>query len=754
MNTTSETVSAVDEVQFQTILNGIVEKIHASDSLLEVMPSIESDILSVLNAQRITVYQKSKNDREIISKYKSGTDIKEIRIPLSPNSIAGYTALSQSTLVIKNVYDNSELSGIHPKLKFEQSYDKLSGFLTSSILAIPIKFQSVLLGVLQVLNRRGGGEFSEEEKLRADKIATILGQKFRYEFHCTKSPFDYLVQTKKIKPEQLADLEKRAKKEGLKVSELLLRDGGITRFELGTSLESYYQVPFITFDPNLKVPRELLKGINDSYLLKQLWVPIEGDADKVVILMDDPSDATRIMEIQRTISSKEYVFKVGLPDDIRRFLGQNVTVGANDKNLHELVGKLQDENQEEHVENFETVDENAATVIQLVNKLILEAYEGRASDIHIEPGKGRANTSVRFRVDGLCRPHLSLPASHSQAVVSRIKIISGLDISERRKPQDGKCLLKFRGQPVELRVATIPTVNGEEVVMRILASSEPLPVEKMNFSKRNLEEIKTILQHPHGIFLVVGPTGSGKTTTLHSVLGHINTPEKKIWTAEDPVEITQPGLHQLQVAPKIGLTFAGALRAFLRADPDVIMIGEMRDQETAHAGVEASLTGHLVFSTLHTNSAAETIVRLLDLGLDPLSFADALLGVLAQRLVRTLCPKCKEAQPIKDDEVASLKAYYGEQHFDELKVEAGKTIIYKAKGCDHCSGSGYRGRTGIHELLVASDQVRQLVAKSASATEIRDAAMKEGTRTLMQDGIAKLISGVTDLTQIKRVAAC
>ena len=337
--------------------------------------------------------------------------------------------------------------------------------------------------------------------------------------------------------------------------------------------------------------------------------------------------------------------------------------------------------------------------------------------------------------------------------MSRIKIMSGLDIAERRKPQDGKCAVRFRGQPIELRVATIPTVNGESVVLRILAASEPLPVEKLNLSERNISELKKLVVRPHGIMLVVGPTGSGKTTTLHAVLGHINTPERKIWTAEDPVEITQSGLQQVQVLPKIGFDFAAALRSFLRADPDVIMIGEMRDRETASSGIEASLTGHMVFSTLHTNSAAETVTRLLDMGIDPISFSDALLGVLAQRLVRTLCDKCKQAYQPTTREIESLIHYYGEQYFDELNVDRAGLTLYKAKGCEHCAGSGYRGRTGVHELLVSSPEMIELIYKNATAGEIHSLSVQQGMRTLMQDGIAKLLRGQTDIEQIMKVAS-
>ncbi|MCH7815756.1 MAG: type II/IV secretion system protein, partial [Proteobacteria bacterium] len=392
-----------------------------------------------------------------------------------------------------------------------------------------------------------------------------------------------------------------------------------------------------------------------------------------------------------------------------------------------------------------------SAIIQLVNRIITEADRLGASDIHIEPGKDNAPGGVRIRVDGICRNLLSIPREHCAALVARVKVISRLNIAERRLPQDGKCKLKIRGKSLELRVATIPTVQGESAVMRLLSAGSAMPLDKMNLSKRNHEKIIELSSRPHGLFLVVGPTGSGKTTTLHAVLGHINKPERKIWTAEDPVEITQPGLQQVQMLPKINFTFATAMRAFLRADPDVILIGEMRDHETASIVIEASLTGHLVLSTLHTNSAPETITRLLDLGLDPVNFSDALLGVLAQRLMRTLCGKCKTPYKPDQKELDHLVDAYGREQFMELGYDLDNIELMGAIGCNDCGDTGYKGRTGIHELLLGTEKLQGMIYNKADLEAIKKQAVIDGLITMRQDGIHKIFMGLSDYQQLLRV---
>jgi type II secretory ATPase GspE/PulE/Tfp pilus assembly ATPase PilB-like protein len=490
-----------------------------------------------------------------------------------------------------------------------------------------------------------------------------------------------------------------------------------------------------------------------------MCAPIEKREGTLLVATDDPSDLIRQDALKTMNLAPRYEYLVALKSDVIDYINGTYGVTGSSRQDEDLgriimsLGSGEEDEVEEQTQELPELDETDSGIVKLCNQIIIDAYNRGASDIHVEPYGKSSPTMVRFRIDGDCVKYIEIPPAHRNAVVQRFKIMSKLDIAERRKPQDGK--IRFRGPmgTIELRVATIPTSGGnEDIVMRILAASKPLPLEKMGFSERNITEFKTILQKPYGICLVVGPTGSGKTTTLHSGLGYINTVDMKIWTAEDPVEITQAGLRQVQVHPKIDFTFAVAMRAFLRADPDVIMVGEMRDNETASTGVEASLTGHLVFSTLHTNSAPETIVRLLDMEIDPFNFADALLGILAQRLVRTLCKDCKEAYTPDQTEFAELMENYGLEHWDRLGIRYSPEFrIYRPKGCPKCTGSGYKGRMGIHELLVATDEIKRGIQRRETVENMRKQAIKDGMTTLLQDGIEKVLAGHTDFKQVRAV---
>ncbi len=406
---------------------------------------------------------------------------------------------------------------------------------------------------------------------------------------------------------------------------------------------------------------------------------------------------------------------------------------------------------------------SADAVVGVANQIILRAHAIGASDIHIDSYAANAPTRVRFRKDGALFDFVEIPTAMRGPLISRIKIMANLDISERRKPQDGRIdFAQGNHDRIELRVATIPTASGlENVVMRLLATSRLIPLGELGLAEDMVAQLKALAVKPYGMFLVCGPTGSGKTTTLHSILSYINTPERKIWTAEDPIEITQLGLCQVQVNPKIGWTFAGAMRSLLRADPDVIMVGEMRDVETAKISIEASLTGHLVFSTLHTNSAPESVVRLLDLGMDRFNFSDALLGILAQRLAKRLCHKCRQAYAAGPDEIDSLlNEYCLGVPLERAAVlgawrtayaKSGQFTLYRAAGCEECYHLGYAGRVALHELLIATATVRRLVQTGAIVEDLRNAGIREGMRTLKQNGIEKVLAGETDIHQIRAV---
>lgn len=750
--------------EFVTRLSKIYQKLKYSKKLNVAMKETEQELLDLLGVRLFTIWQSVDNGKEILATFKGGDPDDdgsvEIRVPFSTTSLAGYVALSQRALVIKNVKDSEELTDIHPRLQFDSSFTDSKGWKVKSQIVVPIK-DEILLGVMQLINFEGDRDFTKEDLKHAMMVSQMLAKQFRSSLQSTQGPYDYLVQKGKISSVELEDVANKASLYGGSVSRVLMEEYNIEADLIGKSLEYYYRVPYMKYDPEHELPVDLLENIGISYLRSNLWLPVAGDKEEAVILINDPSDYQRIMEIQGVVNARNYVFRVGLPEHIIQFL-RGDDGGDYEEGFDDIFSSMDDEGGVELEEgDDEEEDEGLAAtsaIIQLVNRIITESDRLGASDIHIEPGKDSAPGGVRIRVDGLCREIIKVPKEHCAALIARIKVMSRLNIAEKRLPQDGKCKLKVRGKKLELRVATVPTVQGESAVLRILAAGAAMPLEKLNMTPQNHQKVIELSAHPLGLFLVVGPTGSGKTTTLHAVLGHINKPERKIWTAEDPVEITQPGLQQVQMIPKIDFTFATAMRAFLRADPDVILIGEMRDHETASIGVEASLTGHLVLSTLHTNSAPETITRLLDLGLDPVNFSDALLGVLAQRLMRTLCPKCKE--PFKPDqkEVDHLVESYG--GIDLLKADMPDydfdNVEYMAanpEGCSDCGGTGYKGRTGIHELLVGTQTLQGMIYNKAPLEEIREQAMKDGMRTMKQDGIYKIFNGFTDYAQLLRVVS-
>ncbi len=565
---------------------------------------------------------------------------------------------------------------------------------------------------------------------------------------------DILVESGLVTHDQVEKaLESQKAGRKVRVGELLISLGYVTEEQLLLALATKFEMEFV--DLETVVPtNEALRTLSEGIVSRLQVLPIEIAGRNLRVATSNPTDHT-ISDSLRFSTNYFIDMVVATRDQIKAAIDRYYYHGRNsvDSLLEEMTEEGQSVALEEDVEGSMFIEPDSK-IISLINKILIDAHKKGASDIHFEPGTGKQPVTVRYRIDGECAELLSIASTFKHAIISRIKIISGLDIAEHRKPQSGKIMISYEHRKLEYRVEITPTVGGnEDAVLRLLSASKPFPVDEMGLMPYNLDHFKQILSKPYGLILCVGPTGSGKTTTLHSAVGHINKPNRKIWTVEDPVEITQRGLRQVQVNYKIGFTFSEALRSFLRADPDVIMIGEMRDAETAKIAIESSLTGHLVFSTLHTNSAPETVVRLIDMGMDAFNFADAILMVLAQRLARTLCDACKK--PLKSgrkryDEL--IEAFVRESgQGSDLVPSFEKASLMAPVGCERCNGSGYRGRIALHELMVGTPAIKRAIKENADAQKLKALAQQEGMWTLKMDGIMKVLAGYTDMEQILKV---
>jgi type II secretory ATPase GspE/PulE/Tfp pilus assembly ATPase PilB-like protein/GAF domain-containing protein len=726
-------------------------------------------MLDLFDADIVNIFAVDKRRNEIYSKMKTPKGVRERRVPINPKSIVGWVALEKRMVNINNVDFPESLSKYHPDLVYDRTWDEENGIETKAMLCCPMIHGSKLMGILQVINTRVVEPFDSNHEKNIIAVAQMLAIAFHNNSKFVQAKphkFSYLINQGILSPEELESSLGMARKSKVDLEDVLLQERGIKRSDLGKSLESYYGIPYFGYNDSTMLPKSYFEGLNKNHLIKNHWVPIHRDDGMVVILLDDPSNMDKVRSIKTTFPKREIQFKVGLRADIVDYLlatpamddsGKDMPI-KDTENVSTLLESLISETKETAVEIAQEEEENAisekdSSIVRLVNKIILDAYAKGISDIHVEPGMGSEEMVVRYRMEGECEVAQKIPNVYKRAFVSRIKIMSKLDIAERRVPQDGKILMKYGDKKIELRVATCPTVGGnEDVVMRILAASKPLPIEKLNLSERDEKLMIANATKPYGLILVVGPTGSGKTTTLHSTMGYINTPKKKIWTAEDPVEITQRGLRQVQMHNKIGLDFARALRSFLRGDPDVIMVGEIRDVETCSIALEASLTGHLVLSTLHTNSAPETITRLIDMGMNPINFADALNLIVAQRLVKTLCKHCKQDYHPSREEFDILVREYGSDQFHKLGVEYNDSFqLKKPVGCKKCAQSGYLGRMGLYELLEGTKTIKRLIMQMALVEEIQEQAMQDGMTTLKQDGIQKILKGECDYKQVAAV---
>jgi type II secretory ATPase GspE/PulE/Tfp pilus assembly ATPase PilB-like protein len=775
------------KLAFSKKLQVVTNRIHATQNVDEIILDVSKDICQLFEADRMTVYIVSEDGSSIVSKVKTGLNsFKDIKLPISESSLAGYAALNKRHMNIKDVYDDGELKQYSPNLTFLKAVDQRTGYRSKQMLIAPIlggDSGTELMGVIQLINNLAGQPFSSLHDEGVVELSKTLAIAFRVRQQMpgtVQSKYEYLVIDNVIAAGELDLAIKAARRKNKGVEDTLVEEFQVKMPAIGAALAKFFGVEYEPFKPDRIKPPDLLKNMKREYAESNHWVPLEENKGGILVMSTDPERVRNSRMVDNVFPRSKIIFRVTTEKDFKstldHFFGADsgaASLGA--ESIGDLLSSL-DEDEEGGGAGSAADDVSAAAdneLVKLVNKIIVDAYNMGASDTHVEPLPGKAKTGIRFRKDGSLMNYIEVPAAYRQPLVTRLKIMCDLDISEKRRPQDGKIKFKkFGPLDIELRVATIPTTGGvEDVVMRILAAGEPIPLDKLGVLPQNMERLKGCISKPYGLFFVCGPTGSGKTTTLHSVLGSLNDVETKIWTAEDPVEITQKGLRQCQMNPKAGLTFATAMKAFLRADPDIIMVGEMRDKDTTGIGIEASLTGHLVFATLHTNSAPESIIRLLDMGMDPFNFADALLGILAQRLAKRLC-KCKEAYTPDQTEIKHfITEYCGElvntaefkadlqgsykRVFDRFQKDYGfgkpDFKLMKPKGCDACGGTGYKGRVGLHELLVGTDPIKKLIQEHARVAEIVAVALAEGMLTLKMDGMEKVLQGITDMAQVRAV---
>ncbi len=776
-------------------LQSLLEVIQEAPDIKSIKRILYKEILGVFQVEMAAIFLVKKSKQELVSWLLiPGDSLEKIVVPIETNSIVGYVASKIEPINLRNPYDFMELRRVGPELNFTDSYDRKANVRSKQVLAVPIVQDNTLIGVFQLINKKDDTDFTSKDQDGANKLAELLATAFFTHGNFAKQAppkYESLLAQKLLSRKELEQGLAKATELGEDPETVLMSDFQIPKQRMGELMAEFYSTSFADLEKIDNNPKELFQGINIEYFENEELVPLSLNNGKLIVALKNIEDQTLTSTIRKQVPKvKQVELAFAFQEDIRSFwkrtkakyLSVEKSVGEKqqeriDTSIFDLLheGQPQEEVTEKRVTVVERVAEpekdienrgdirveniddiNEPHVVQLVEKVIERGYSTQASYIHIEPYGLDENGEVRYRIDGACSNPLRLSQQYVGKVVDRIKFLASLKRDERTRPQVGK--VKFttsKGKEIELRVATIPTANSkEDIVLSILPAAKSLVSLDKLMPFRLLQPFKEIIEQQQGIILVVGPNASGKTTTLHSALAHINTTEKKIWTAEYPVEIQQRRVRQVQVDPLMNYTYADALRAFLRADPDVIMIGDMQDPQTAVMAVDTALNGHLLLSSLPANSAAEGIIQCLNMGLDPTHLATALHGVLAQRLVRTLCEHCKEPYHPGRDEYDLLFESYGVSFFDHINVMYSDDLVFhRANGCSKCNNSGYHGKTGLYELLILNPTIRKLIMKRAPLGEITEEAMVNDMTLLLQEGIQLIFEGTTDCRELMSVCS-
>jgi|GEM_PF-3361995 len=760
-------------------LESFVSKIKNIDLNNASLDSLTDSLENIFECESATLYTYDGSKKELYSKSFRSQPLEEICFKVSANNLPGYVAATGKPLNIGDVHSNEELTSHHHDLSYDDSRDKKIGFKTRSIILIPLPHKNKLVGVMEIVNKNDGNPFLETDFIRAKAIALVMGLalvKLEERKHNKEkvdnqdddiktveaqkpTKFSYLIAKGFLTEDELTLINRKSQESGSDVEDLLVKELYLRPLDVGKSLESYYYMPYTGYDKSAVKPNLENFEIVVETLRNQNWVPLKNDDANVVVLINDPTDKSTIETIKQIFTQKKIDFRVGLKMDIQEYINGFYKTEET-PNIPEPEKLPEDKTLELVIdEEYQTkAPEDQVPMPDSSNKLFDEmlsiAIRQGVTDIHIEPGMEGKNLLIRLRKDGACRVFEEVPFSAQKDIINYIKKLADLDVSVNQLPQNGKFIWSLEANKYELSVVIFPTIgNLEDAMIRVSPLGKPvprfIPITQMEFSDPNLDKIMSRLHANKGMILVTGPEGTGKTTSLHAFLGHLNSPEKKIVTAESPVDIVQGGLRQIQINEEIGLNYVFALETFLLGNPDIIMIGETKDTPTLKLGVEAA-GDRLIFSSLQANSTMDAIRKIREMNVDSNKFAGVFLLIMAQKLVPSLCDSCKEDYHPSQEEFDMLEKFYGSGNFTDLGFQYNDNLtLKKAVGCKKCIFTGYSGKIALQEVLERTPELNRLISEKAPIEEIHNQALKDGMITLNQDGIYKIMSGDCDFKKIQ-----
>jgi len=760
-------------------LQSFVSEIKNIDLNNASLDSLTDSLKNIFGCESATLFTYDSSNKELFSQSFRSQSLEEIRLKISANNLAGYVASTGKPLNIGDVHSNEELTRHHKDLSYDDSWDKKFGFISRSMMLIPLPHKNKLVGVMEIVNKTGENSFLETDFVRAKAIALVMGlalvklEKRKYsnrnavrqsndmekteELKPTK--FSYLVTNGFLTEDELTLLHRKSQDSGSDVENLLVKELYLRPLDVGKSLESYYYIPYTGYDESAVKPDLDSFEVDVQILRNQSWVPLQNDAKGIVVLINDPSNKSVIETIKQIFPEKSIEFRMGLKMDIQEYINGFYKT-EEPMNIPETEKLTEDKTLELVIDEQYQTKAPADQVIRpdssnkFFDEMLSIAIRQGVTDIHIEPGMEGKNLLIRLRKDSACRVFEEVPSSFQKDIINHIKTLANLDTSVNQLPQNGKFIWSLESNKYELSVVIFPTIgNLEDAMIRISSIGKPvprfMPITQMEFSDPNLDKVISRIHSSKGLILVTGPEGTGKTTSLHAFLGHLNTPEKKIVTAESPVDIVQSGLRQIQTNEEIGLNYGFALETFLLGNPDVIMIGEITDKATLNLCNEAA-SDRLIFSSLQAKSTMDAIRKMREMNIDSNQFADTFLLIMAQKLVPSLCDACKEDYHPSQEEFDMLEKFYGNSNFADLGFQYNDNLtLKKAVGCKQCIFTGYSGEIALQEVLERTSELNRLIGQKASMEDIHNQALSDGMITLNQDGIYKIMNGDCDFKKIQ-----